>query len=205
MAKAEKQGLTDGERIEKNEMFVRVIVEMVGKPKDFIQETLKKYIVEVKKNDVFAVKKTVMAQPKKVDGGMFSTFVEIEMWVKTPNALIAFCFEYMPSSIEIMEPETIRYTASALASMLNDLQAKLFTLDAEVKTTKKENLILRSNLSNMLRNSVMLSISIGKKEEKDISTITGIDLKNLGEILETMVQEGHIKKEGDQYELAGTG
>jgi len=39
-----------------------------------------------------------------------STFVDLEMLTKGSEKLVWFCFDYLPSSIEIIDPQHIRYS-----------------------------------------------------------------------------------------------
>ncbi len=190
------------ERLEKGQLHVRVILEMLGKPKEYISKLLRDYVKAIEKDNNFDVTSKSFAKPKRVEGEMHTLFAEVEMWVKSVNALIGFCFDYMPSSIEIIEPQRISYSAHDFAGMLNDLQAKLHDVDMKFKTTLKEKEIVEKNFANTIRNIVMLAISIGRRTEGEISQITGIQPENLRNILPAMVKEKKIAKKGNRYELA---
>ena len=56
-------------------------------------------------------------------------FAELEVKTASLTHIINFCFEYMPSLIEIIEPYELKISSADVSSFLNDLQAKLHGVD----------------------------------------------------------------------------
>ena len=183
----------------KEYMRCRAIVEVMGKPKEHVESSIKKYVGEIKKNASFVVVKEQYAPTKDIDK-MFSTFVELEMAVKDVSALVGFCFDYMPSSIEIVRPEHITLINNEISDFLNDLQARLHTTDMLLKKIKAENTVLKKNLHNSLINVVSILLSVkGKLSLDDLTKFSGMDKKELEKFLEIMVKNDKLVKEGDKY------
>ena len=100
-------------------IVARVIIEMLGAPKEYIELTLKNYIEKLKKDGIKIIKETV--EPAQKQNELFSTFVELDIEFEKMEELFGFCFDSMPSSVEILEPEELQITAGELSDHLNDL------------------------------------------------------------------------------------
>ena len=80
--------------------------------------------------------------------GFWSVFSEIELKFDDINEITVFCFEYMPSSIEILEPEELKFESTNFAGFLNDLLARLHEYDMVVKNLQAENMIMKKKQEN---------------------------------------------------------
>ncbi len=177
-------------------IVVRVIIEMLGAPKEYIETTLKNYIEKLKKDGIKIIKETV--EPAQKQKELFSTFVELDIEFEKIEELLGFCFDSMPSSVEILEPEELKMTAGVLSDYLNDLQAKLHEVDMVVKTTRAQNKVLDKNAMNVFKNFVKYLCRDGMTTE-EMSKIVGIEERQLQKFVDILVNEGKIKKEGDKY------
>ncbi len=139
------------------------IVEILGAPKEYVIETMNSYVAKIKKEKDINVLSATISAPDQKDK-MFAIFAEIEMLTKTPSRIVDFCFDYMPSSIELLEPEDIKFNSHQFSNFFNDLQARLHSLDMLVKNLRAENKVLNDNAHFLLRNNILLSL---KEKEKD--------------------------------------
>lgn len=186
------------ELLEKGWLHCRIIIEMLGGPKEYIEETLKQYVEKIKSDSAHKVL-TVEFAPTESREKLWSTFAELDMWVKDASALAFICFDYMPSSIEVMEPETFNYRAADFAGFFNDLLARLHKLDMIAKNLRAENHMLQVNGSRILRNNVLISL---KETDKDLPTLArnvGISPEQLEPFLDVMIKEDYLKKIGNEY------
>lgn len=174
---------------------------MAGKPKEYIVDTLHMYVEKIKRTNGVEVIKEKFSDVAEKEG-LYSLFVELEVWFKTPMQVVEFCFDYMPSSIEIVEPMRVSYSANELTNIFTDLQGKLHQIDMMLKKTVAENKILRKNMADMLRNNIMLSLKEKPKKIEEISKNTGIEVEHLKPFIEKVVAEGFIKEEKGTYSLA---
>ncbi len=195
--------VSKSERLEKGEVQVRAILEMVGKPKEHIEKTLKDYIKNIKENKDFDVEednveKAIEQEDQK---GLFSTFGELQFWTKNVNALIGFCFDYMPSSIEIIEPEKMILNSGTITDMLNDMQARLHHVDMLAKNLHQENQAFNASLNSMVRNNIMISLAQSKLKKEQLTKFAGIKEEDLQGFLDKMLEEKKITEEDGVYSL----
>ena len=118
----------------------RLIVEIAGFPKEHIENVMKGVMEQIKKTH--EVLSYDIYEAKEVEQ-MWSTFTEMEINFNELKDLIAFCFDKMPSSIEIIEPENLSIKGKDLEDLLNDLTTKLHEYDAELKQLRLDNLAFK--------------------------------------------------------------
>lgn len=189
------------ERIEQGFLRVRVVIEMLGAPKEYIIKTLKDYVVHIDENKDIIMLAEKYAKPKK-QGKLFSTFVELEMLVKNASTLAFFCFDYMPSSIEILEPERFTYNARDFAAFFNDMQARLHRLDMVIKNLSAKTKVLETNAGLLLRNNLLILLKEKDKDLNELSRGSGIPQQQLVPFLEKLIKEGWIKEKKGKYSSA---
>jgi len=96
----------------------------------------------------------------------WSTFTEMELSFEGMDHLSGFCFEYMPSSLEILEPERLRLESKDFENAYNDLLGKLHHYDMSLKNTNAANLLFQKKLRELNINPEDLVKS--KKEDKKV-------------------------------------
>jgi hypothetical protein len=178
----------------------RAIIEVLGKPKEYVETSIKDYIEHIKKDHELVILKEDFSETKEQDN-LWSQFVELELVVKGTSKLIGFCFEYMPSSIDILKPENFALSSAELSSFMNDLQARLHSVDMAVKKSKSENDFLKTNMSTMVQNSIMLGLKLSSLSLENISKITGVEKKEIEKFVEKLLKDKKIKKEGELYSM----
>lgn len=176
----------------------RVIIEMLGSPKEHIVTTLKDYVAQLKQDKTLTFVSEHVAEPEARDGKLFSVFTELDLWFKDLDHLIAFCFDALPSSVEIIEPEQLTMKAKDFEGVLNDLQAKLHTVDLAIKKLRATNSVLDTNAMNIFRNFVVYALK-QPKTLAELSTVVGMPADKLSDFLTPMLNEKKIKKDGTTY------
>ncbi len=63
--------------------------------------------------------------------------------------IVGFCFDYMPSSIDIIKPEKFSLESKEMMDMINDLIAKLHNLDMNVKNLNAQNVLLKREINRL--------------------------------------------------------
>lgn len=180
-----------------DKILVRTIIEMLGAPQEYIEETLKNYIEKLKKDGLEI--ESVHYEPAKEEGEMFSAFAELEVNFNKIEDLFGFCFDSMPSSVEIVEPAELKFESNALSGMLNDLQAKLHDVDMIVKSVRAQNKILDQNATNVFNNFIVYIASKEPKSTEEISSVLGVTPQKLQPFINKLIDAGKLKKEGDKY------
>ena len=179
-------------------ILFRAIVEVLGKPKEHVDSTLKGYLQKLKENSHYQIVNEELAELKQhEDSELWMAFAEIEIKTAGVAEIIDFCFDYMPSLIEIIEPEELQFDSLAVSSFLNDLQAKLHGVDMLAKQMKMENQLTNNSLAKLLNNYVTILLRDNNLTSKQLSTYTGMNIDILEDYLDKMIDEGKIDlKEG---------
>ena len=175
----------------------RTIIEILGKPKDHIEKTIKEYVDQIKEDNSFIILSEHYSDAVEKDA-LFSIFAELEMIAKGIHPLVGFCFDYMPSSIEIIKPEQFLVHNNSMAGFLNDLQARLHKVDMIVKQMTNENIFLKTNLNRALKNQIVILLKIKERSHDELSRLTGIH-NDLEAYLNQMIKDNEIRKENDLY------
>ena len=190
------------EKEEKQKVRSNIILEILGKPKEHVDNALKMYIEKIKDDDNAAIilNEKIHNSVEQKDG-FFSAFAELEIISEDLQALIGFCFDYMPSSVEIVAPEEMIMKQVEITNTINDLQAKLHNLDMAIKTTRSENDFLRRNMNSLVRNLVVVSLKHKPMKLDALSKLTGINDEELKKFMDALIKLEKIKEENDIYSL----
>ena len=180
-------------------ILVRVIIEMLGAPKEHIEKTLKDYVEKLKDDKEFEIVKEEFAPAKEQDK-LFSAFAELDIRFNSTQKLVDFCFDSMPSSVEIIEPENITLESTRLTETLNDIQAKLHNSDMVIKTLRARNTVLDANAKKILRNFVNALLSEEGKTIDQLSGKIGVHPDQLQPFLKELVKEGKLQEKEGRYE-----
>ncbi len=191
------------EKLGAEKMHIRcsIIIEVLGKPKEHVERAVREYVEKIKIDSDIIVMKADFADAREKEG-LWATFVELDVVVKGIPKLISFCFDYMPSSVEILKPEDFVMKKSTVEDLLNDLQARLHQVDMIIKKQKNENEFLKHNLNKAVSNAVLLSLVSGSLDKERLSKATGISEEELEIFLDNLIKENKIIKEGEIYTLS---
>ena len=182
----------------KEPVLARVIIEMLGAPQDYIAKIMHEYVDKLKKTHTVIKSEIASAEPKDE---IFTIYCELEMRFEDLSALLDFCFESMPSSVEVFEPASFTLPLDRLNALLNDLQARLHEADAIIKTERTRKQILDLNTINVFRRFLLHLVETGKTTASEMSHYVGVVPAELTPFLDKMVEEKKLKKDGDQYRL----
>ena len=176
----------------------RTIVEVLGKPKEHVDSTLKGYLQKLKENSRYEVAKEHLAELKQhEESELWMAFAELEIKTSDVAEIINFCFDYMPSLIEIIEPEELQLDSLTISSFLNDMQAKLHGVDMIAKQMKLENQLTNQSAARLLNNFITILLRDHNLSSKQLGKLTGMNVDVLEDYLDKMIDEGKIDlKEG---------
>lgn len=170
----------------------------MGKPKEHVDSTLKGYLQKLKENSRYNVTKEELSELKQhEESELWMAFAELEIKTSGVAEIIDFCFDYMPSLIEIIEPEELQLDSLTISSFLNDMQAKLHGVDMIVKQMKIENQLTNQSLARLLNNFITILLRDHNLSSEQLSKLTGMNIDVLEDYLDKMIDEGKIDlKEG---------
>ena len=188
------------DKVAEGRILTRIIIEIVGKPKEHVEKTLRVVIDKIKEQqDIKIVEEKLFDAEKQEE--MFSTFAELGILFKNMETLVGFCFDFMPSSVEILDPEKLSFKSNNFAGLINDLLTRLHQISLRVVQNNAEKKILKKNMLNMLKNTVMILLSIKGMQLEQLSKSSGVNEKDFKPLLDVMVKEKTIDFKEGVYSL----
>jgi len=130
--------------MEDMEIKARIIIEILGSPVEHVDKVMKDVVEELDKSEINILKREI-SEPKKVEK-FYSSFAEIEFKCKNLDKLLDVCFDFMPSVVEIIEPEEFRFDPKVLEDFLNDLLARLHRNSMVMRNLHAENVLMKKEL-----------------------------------------------------------
>jgi hypothetical protein len=182
-------------------LHLRVILEIIGTPKEHVEESLKEYVKKIKADKSYTLIKEKSEKAEKQENGLFSAFSEMEMLMKDSLVLLNFCFDYLPSSIEVLEPERLVIKNSNFSDFMNDLLARTIDLNSTVIQTSERNQFYIANTAVLLRNFIVVLLSSKPMALKQISPYLGVKEDDVKKVLDVLINEKKVKKEGELYKV----
>lgn len=191
------------EKLEKGYLQVRVLSEVVGRPKEHVNSTTKAYIERLKQDNDIEIISHDVGEPNPVEkmDGFFGAIIEMELLFPNLSLLTGFCFDYMPSSVEVIEPQNIMFKDRELSSFFNELQNKLHSMDMIIKQSKVENQHLVKNTQQLLENVVTLMLMNDTYSSKEMAGAVGLPEDQMEGFLNKLLKKGKVKEEEGKYSL----
>ncbi|MFH1592518.1 MAG: hypothetical protein ABIB47_04085 [Candidatus Woesearchaeota archaeon] len=125
----------------------KIISEIVGSPEEHVNTTMGLLLDKIKESKQLTVTSEKKFEAQKIpEKPLFSAFIEYEAEFEELQKLIDFCFDFMPSSIEILEPAEIRLKAESSADLFNELLARLHQNDLFLRNLIAEMKLLKDKL-----------------------------------------------------------
>jgi hypothetical protein len=133
------------QKIKEGWIKVKTIIEVAGFPESHIANTIQVMSDKLDKEKDMIIIEATGHKPKKVSEKVFSAFLEVEMVSQSLVQLMGFIYDYMPSSVEITEPEDdpVSDDPQAITMILNDLLARLHRYNQIIHALRAENAILK--------------------------------------------------------------
>jgi hypothetical protein len=182
------------EKLEEGYIHCRNIIEILGKPQEYVEETLNNVLETIAESSDYIIIKKDISESEEQES-MFSQFVEIEILIKGMRKVMDFILDFMPSSVEIIQPEDMIIKADKLNYMFNDVVGTLHNMDMLIKNYTAEKKVLIKNYSTLLHNSVKMAVKGGANSLEEISRVTGINAESLKPIIEKLKEKGEILNE----------
>lgn len=163
---------------EKQKIHALLILEVIGKPKEFLTQTLENLAKQMDTEPGVVVKSKNIREPKKMEekteiadnskgelkiqpNDFYVSFAEIEVETETLSNLVFLMFKYMPAHVEIFSPELIALTNNNWNEVLNELIRRLHGYDEVARVMQVEKAVLENKLRGLLEPG-----KEKKKEEK---------------------------------------
>ncbi len=140
----------------KNNIVARIVVEIIGAPKNHVEDIMKMVVEKFKAEQGLKVVKEKTADCRETENKLWATFSEIEFETEHIRKISDICFDYMPSSVEILEPAGLDMDTSALADMFNEMLAKLHGYAMHAKKLEAENKLLNARMDKLRQENLEL-------------------------------------------------
>ena len=127
----------------KQKIVARIIVEVIGSPKDFVEETLKEVIGRLKDEKGIQLHNSKIYETEQLENRFWSTFAEIEFEAEDLKRLVGLCMDFLPSSVEILEPAGMDVDLSEIAYTINDILGKLHEYSKIIKNLQSQILLMQ--------------------------------------------------------------
>jgi len=144
-----------------------MIVEIAGSPAQHIKNVLTEHVGKLKNVKDIEVFSIEVMEPKEIEGkkGFYTTFAEVEFATKNFRRMFDVMFDFMPSSIEIVEPSNVEMSMEEATTLLNNITGRLHRYDDIAKLMKARELQM---------------VSFIEKQKKEIEELKNSKTKNSG-------------------------
>lgn len=129
----------------------RSIIEIMGAPREHVDQAMGIVLSKLKESESIKLLHEKVFEAKPLEGKpFFSTFCEVDIEVKDISDLFGFCFDFMPSSVEVFEPVQMELKAGDINSMCNEMVAKMHQYDMAMRNIYAENIVLKRKLDGVM-------------------------------------------------------
>lgn len=134
--------------MEKDSIQAMMILEILGKPKEYILESLKTLVEKLSTEKGVKINNHQIHDPINVKEStqLFTTFAEIDIQFDSLDNYISIMFGYMPSNIQIISPEKLSLSNSYLNEVGNKIIQRLHNYDAITKKVLNEHQLIMEKI-----------------------------------------------------------
>ncbi len=181
---------------------VNVIFEIVGNPKDYVSEAIVLVMKKIEEGKTIKIISQEIAETIDVGEGLFGTNCEAQLLVKDLFSLSILVFTFIPSSLEIIEPKKITLKDKELSDLFSDIITQLHNANTKMIQINSTNTTMLKSINALMRNTVLAALEHKDKTQAEIANAIGIkseDIKEIEPLLDAMITENTINKNGDKY------
>jgi hypothetical protein len=164
-----------------------MIVEIAGRPSEHIKEYLSNHIMVLEKLNDVEVHSIKINDPKELEKKegenevSYTCFAEADFEVETLGRLTELIFDFMPSSIEVIEPGNLKMSQADATSLMNNISGRLHRYDEFAKVAGNRIKELESALEKTKitkkQNHSPINISYGENNQKEKNNLTEENFK----------------------------
>jgi hypothetical protein len=168
---------------EKKKIAAVLILEVLGRPPEYLIETLNNILKSIGEEKGVSVIRTDVKEPVEMASqkGFYTNFAEVEVEVEEIVQLASLLFRYMPAHVEIIYPSSFTMSNSGWNDIFNEITRRIHGYEEIVRMAQTEKMILENQLKTIL----------GKDKEKEIEK----GLKEIDkEVREERKKEAKVKK-----------
>jgi hypothetical protein len=150
----------------------KIIIEIMGRPPEHIKEALNTLVIKMGSEKGIKILDKNYHEPEKVEktDNLWTSFAEVDLEIETLEHFFNMLIIYMPSHVEIYEPDKFKLDAPALNNLSNFVVSKLHKIDGLAKSAINERDILINKLEYLRKGGKMEDILpkeyLEKKDEE---------------------------------------
>lgn len=127
----------------------RITVEVLGSPKDHVEKALQQVIKKLREENNIKILKVEEFECKQMDNKLWNTFADIEFETAELKRVLDVCYDYMPSTIEILEPAGLEMDTNDIADVFNDFLTRMHKYSMVLKKLQTENIYMMKELEKI--------------------------------------------------------
>ena len=136
------------------ELELRCVIELIGKPKEAVIDSLKKITENIEENgNKLQASEIEYADPKEVKDGFFASFSKFKIRGRAAD-LFGFVMDYAPSSIEVLSTRETKLSVTDLQALLNDLAGRMTEMDQRIKIFSGQTILLSQQLEELKKKTI---------------------------------------------------
>lgn len=134
----------------KEKLKIKSIIEIIGTPQKFVEEAMAVVLAKLKQREEIKIENQKTFDATKMEGKPFwSTFAELELEMTNAETLLNYCFDFLPSSVEVMDPVDFHFQNSEVNNLFNDVIAKLHEYHMHLKNLEAENILAKRDIAKL--------------------------------------------------------
>lgn len=156
--------------MKQQKIVIRIMMEVMGSPKEHVENTLKQLTEKLKQASFAKIlnEKTVPAELQ--ENKFWSAFSEVELEVNSLQDLTIICYDFTPSTLEILEPAGMDIDTNDITEFLNDQLARLHQISAIIKNREAERIMMVNKLNEFAKllkeNNIEYEPELSKVQKK---------------------------------------
>jgi hypothetical protein len=128
-----------------------MIFEAMGRPKEHLKDALKELVDNMEKEKGVKITEVKMNEPVLVKDqkDLYTNFAEVEMEAEGPEHIAGMMFKFMPSNVEIVEPENLKIASHVYSDILSEITRRLHKYDEIARVIQMEKQVLENKIKEL--------------------------------------------------------
>lgn len=117
-----------------------MIIEVAGRPPQYLIDSMKAHIDKLNHIKGVSLVTSKISEPSIIESekDLYTCFAEVEVQADGLAKIMDLVFDFMPSSIEIIEPTDLELNCQEATMFMNDLAGRLHKYDEVVKVMRMQ-------------------------------------------------------------------
>jgi hypothetical protein len=112
----------------------RFMLQVAGKPVENVQKALELVLEKIKDSKDWKYVEGEIVDPELDEKStMYSGLIEVTLKFEKVEKLMGFIVDYTPNSVEIEDPETLKFDISEFNGVLNDMSSKFLNMAQQLR------------------------------------------------------------------------